>query len=284
MSLVVSPMHDSFVSVIVPTHNRRHTLARALDSVLAQSHSQLELIVVDDGSTDDTVHFLLQHYPQVQVFSQPQQGVSAARNLGIRAATGNWVALLDSDDCWQSEKLSLQLTALAQSNDRWCHTEELWYRHGIRVNAMHKHRKCGGKVYLDCLPLCCISPSSVLMHRTVFEDYGFFNEQLPACEDYDLWLRITAYEAITFVSDPVTIKYGGHDDQLSKKYWGMDRFRLIALYNQLMDPALPKVYRQQTEVVFKKKLAIVRKGAQKRDNQQLLSDIAKRYSEYANCD
>jgi glycosyltransferase involved in cell wall biosynthesis len=277
-------MQDSLVSIIIPTYNRRHTLARALDSVLAQSHSQLELIVVDDGSTDDTVRFLLQHYPQVQVFSQPQQGVSAARNLGIRAATGSWIALLDSDDCWKSDKLSLQLAALAKSNDRWCHTQELWYRHGVRVSAMHKYRKCGGKVYLDCLPLCCISPSSVLMHRTLFDDYGYFNEQLPACEDYDLWLRITTFESVTFLSDPLTIKYGGHEDQLSKKYWGMDRFRLTALYDRLSDPALPEAYRLQTESVFKKKLAIVCKGAQKRNNQQLLNDLADQYVEYAGSD
>lgn len=277
-------MQQSLVSVIVPTHNRRHTLARALDSVLAQSHADIEVFVVDDGSTDGTLAFLTANYPDVHLLSQPQQGVSAARNLGIRAATGSWIALLDSDDCWQPDKLSLQLAALAKSNDRWCHTQELWYRHGVRVNAMHKHRKCSGKVYLDCLPLCCISPSSVLMHRTLFDDYGYFNEQLPACEDYDLWLRITALESISFLSEPLTIKYGGHDDQLSKKYWGMDRFRLTALYNRLSDPALPAVYRLQTERVFKKKLAIVCKGAQKRNNQQLLNDLADQYIEYAGSD
>ena len=112
---------------------------------------------------------------------------------------------------------------------RLCHTEEIWIRNGVRVNQMKKHAKSGGWLFQRSLALCCISPSSVLIHRSLFEDYGDFDESLPACEDYDLWLRITARESVAYVEVPQIYKYGGHEDQLSRAFWGMDRFRIQAL-------------------------------------------------------
>ncbi len=178
------------ISVIIPTYNRAHTLSRALDSVLAQTHPADEVIVIDDGSTDSTVELLQNSYPNVTLIQQQNRGVSAARNSGIRASHSEWVALLDSDDEWLPDKLNKQLALVSQQPEyKIIHSDEIWIRYGVRVNQMKKHIKKGGWIFQDCLPLCAISPSAVMIHRSVFDDVGLFDESLPACEDYDLWLR-----------------------------------------------------------------------------------------------
>jgi len=208
---------------------------------------------------------LAECYPQVEVLEQANRGVSAARNLGIAKARGEWIALLDSDDVWLSTKLERQLAALAAAPaHRLCHTEEIWIRNGRRVNQMKKHAKSGGHIYRKCLPLCCISPSSVLIHRTLFDDVGGFDESLPACEDYDLWLRVTAREPVLFVDEPLIEKYGGHDDQLSRKHWGMDRFRIRALQKILSEEVLDASDEYETRSMLVRKLEILINGAKKR--------------------
>jgi glycosyltransferase involved in cell wall biosynthesis len=256
------------ISVIIPSHNRAHTLPRAIDSVLAQSEPPLEILLVDDGSEDSTRELLATDYPQVRYLYQQNRGVSAARNLGICESRGEWVALLDSDDEWLPGKLAAQRRLLGANSDlRICHTEEIWVRNGKRVNAMKKHAKRGGRVYLDCLPLCVISPSSVVIHRDLLDQLGRFDEELPACEDYDLWLRICAQERVGFVKEPQIVKYGGHEDQLSRAHWGMDRFRITALAKQLENPLLSDQERQATLAIFKKKCEILALGAEKREKQ-----------------
>lgn len=261
------------ISVIVPTFNRRHVLPRALDSVLKQRGAGLvELIVVDDGSTDETADLVRANYPQARLLRQENRGVSAARNVGIQAAQGEWIALLDSDDYWLEEKLARQLAAIAkQPGLRLCHTEEIWIRNGVRVNPMKKHQKSGGSIYQRCLPLCCISPSSVLIHRTVFDEVGLFDETLPACEDYDLWLRVCAREAVLFLDEPLLVKTGGHEDQLSRKHWGMDRFRIRALEKILASERLSPTDREATLALLVRKLEILINGAKKRDNHELMA-------------
>lgn len=217
------------VSVIIPTYNRSTSLLHAVRSVITQSHPPDEIIVVDDGSTDDTADLLHSHFPTVHYHYQKNRGVSAARNAGISAARNTWLAFLDSDDVWHPTKLERQLAAVANSADKVCHTNELWIRNGHNLKQQKKHKKFGGDIFRHCLPLCCISPSSVIIHRDVFEAIGTFDEQLPACEDYDLWLRICARYSVHYIDEPLLTKYGGHDDQLSRRYWGMDRFRIRSL-------------------------------------------------------
>ena len=253
------------VSVVIPTWNRAKTLPRALDSVLAQRLPAHEIIVVDDGSSDETPELIASRYPRIVYLSQTNQGVSAARNRGIRAATGEWIALLDSDDEWLPSKLAEQARLLqAEPELRICHTEEIWIRRGRRVNPMKKHAKSGGDLFLASLPLCVISPSSVLLRRDLFEDYGLFDETLPACEDYDLWLRLCAHEKVGFVETPQIIKYGGHDDQLSRKHWGMDRFRVQALRNIIDHGRLAPEHRRAAIDMLVRKSAILAQGARKR--------------------
>lgn len=252
------------VSVIIPSYNRAHLLPRALDSVFSQTLAAKEVIVVDDGSTDHTEKLIRQRYPQVRYLTQANSGVSAARNLGIAHAHHEWLAFLDSDDEWLPQKLQKQLTAFQTENFLLCHSEEIWIRRGKRVNPMKKHAKTGGWIYQHCLPLCAISPSSVLIHRTLFEQVGLFDETLPACEDYDLWLRICARHPVCYIDKALIIKYGGHDDQLSQKHWGMDRFRIRALEKMLASDALNPPDIQATLTMLIEKLTILANGANKR--------------------
>ncbi|RDH88572.1 MAG: glycosyl transferase [endosymbiont of Escarpia spicata] len=275
------------ISVIIPTYNRVDTLPRALDSVLSQHLAADEVIVVDDGSTDETAELISRRYPQCRYLHQPNQGVSSARNLGIREAQGEWIALLDSDDAWLPQKLQLQSEALKAEPDHLiCHTEEIWIRNGVRVNAMHKHAKSGGFIFDRCLPLCAISPSSVILHRSLFDSVGLFDERLPACEDYDLWLRICATEPVLFLSEPLITKYGGHADQLSHKHWGMDRFRIQALEKIVQDKRLQENDRFAAIEMLLKKAEIMAKGAEKRGKQaraDFYRELQTRYRSHYTC-
>ncbi|MCC6751603.1 MAG: glycosyltransferase family 2 protein [Deltaproteobacteria bacterium] len=269
------------VSVIVPTHDRAALLGRALDSVRAQTRPADEILVVDDGSTDGTRE-LLARYPEVRVLSQQQRGVSAARNVGLRAARGEWLALLDSDDEWRPTKLARQLDALARAPEqRLCHTDEVWIRRGRRVNPMRKHQKRGGFIYRHCLPLCCISPSSVVLHREVLCQVGLFDESLPACEDYDLWLRICLRHPVLFLDEPLLVKYGGHADQLSARYPGMDRFRIQALEGMLELPELVGEEREATRATLLEKLEIYLAGARKRGRHDEVASYEARRARWA---
>lgn len=253
------------VSVVIPTFNRAHLLRRALDSVLGQTHPPHELIVVDDGSTDETASLIRHRYPNVSYLYQSNSGVSSARNRGIKEATGRWIALLDSDDEWLAHKLARQLEALQEvPGMKLCHTDEIWIRNGVRVNPKKKHAKSGGWIFQRCLPLCCVSPSSVLIHRGVFDAVGLFDETLPVCEDYDLWLRVSARFPVLYADEPLTVKYGGHRDQLSLKFWGMDRFRIRALEKILASGILSENDRKAAQSTLTEKLAIYVEGARKR--------------------
>ena len=270
------------VSVIIPTHNRCQLLRRALLSVYKQTIQAEEIIVIDDGSTDGTEEMLGKEFPDVKYTFQENAGVSAARNLGIRQAKGEWLAFLDSDDEWLPEKLEKQLASLENNPEmRICHSDEIWKRDGVRVNAMNKHNKKGGWIFQHCLPLCAMSPSSIIIHRSIFAQVGLFDIALPACEDYDLWLRITARYPVLFIDQPLIVKYGGHDDQLSSKYWGMDRFRIAALEKILVEDCLAIEDQRAAALMLIKKVSIYLQGAKKRNKQEevvVYQQLLDRYS------
>jgi glycosyltransferase involved in cell wall biosynthesis len=273
-------MNKPTVSVIIPSYNRCQSLPRALDSVLAQTRPAEEIIVVDDGSDDGTAAMLARDYPELTCLVQDNRGVSAARNAGIRAARGDWIALLDSDDEWLPQKLERQLQALQQARQSdstaplLVHCDEIWIRKGRRVNPMDKHAKAGGWIFERCLPLCAISPSAVLMARELLTDVGDFDEDLPACEDYDLWLRICSQYPVLYVDEPLLKKYGGHSDQLSRQHWGMDRFRVQALDKLLSAGGLDASQQGQATAMLHEKCRILRLGAEKRGNQALLDELS----------
>ena len=271
------------VSAVIPTFNRGHCLLRAINSVLAQTTPVDEIIVVDDGSDDKTYDLLVKselldmrgQLPNIRYLYQENKGVSAARNLGIKEAENEYIALLDSDDAWAETKIERQALKLEKKNFscRITHTEEIWLKDGQRINPKKKHKKSGGFIFEKCLPLCCISPSSVLLHRTLFNDYGFFDEKLPACEDYDMWLRLCAFEEVLFVEEALTIKYGGHADQLSRAFWGMDRFRVQALEKLINSGKLSTIQRSQALEMLVKKIEILLLGAKKREKKEMIQNL-----------
>jgi glycosyltransferase involved in cell wall biosynthesis len=252
------------VSVIIPTYNRWPMLCEALQSVLAQTYKDFEVIIVDDGSTDQTAQRLARFGATVRLITQPHHGVSAARNSGARSAQGRYLAFLDSDDLWLPQKLAMQTAFMeARPQVAICQTEELWLRCGTRVNPKTRHRKPSGDIFRRSLELCLVSPSAVMLSQALFQEAGGFDEMLPVCEDYDLWLRITASHPVPLLPQALVIKRGGHADQLSRSCWGMDRFRVAAL-QKLLRSGLTGERRQWAIAELERKASILAGGARKR--------------------
>ncbi len=250
------------VSVIIPTYNRADLLPQAVESVLSQSYTDFELIVVDDGSTDSTQEVISEHRKLKYLF-QENLGVSAARNQGIRMARGRYICFLDSDDLWLNDKLKEQIRLMRDHPEiRVSYTDEIWMREGKRVNPGKRHRKYSGWILKRLLPLCLISPSSVMIERGVFAEVGLFDESLPVCEDYDLWLRIGSRMPIYLVEEPLIVKRGGRADQLSHIYWGQDRFRIKALVKLLSQDGVGE--REGVLAVLQEKCRIYGQGCIKR--------------------
>lgn len=253
------------ISVIIPTYNRAAFLREAVASVWAQTETDFELLIVDDGSTDATPQICAAWGARVRYLRQPRRGVSASRNHGRREAAGRFLAFLDSDDLWAPEKLARQRAWLEQHPSvLLCHTDEIWIRNGRRINQKNIHRKAGGWIYPLCLPRCVISPSAVCMRRELFEAVGEFDEELPLCEDYDLWLRVTARHEVGFLEAPLVIKRGGHADQLSQSEWGLDRYRVRALLKMLHHGGLPADWQHATLAMLLQKSHILAQGYAKR--------------------
>lgn len=253
------------VSVIIPTLNRARFLPQAVESVLRQSYRHFELLVVDDGSTDHTAVALRPYLGHIRYLTQDNMGVSRARNRGIRQSHGELIAFLDSDDLWHREKLKRQVEFfLAHPHADVCYTDEIWIRHGRRVNPKKKHAKYSGHIFERVLPLCIISPSSVMLRRSVIDQVGLFDESLPACEDYDMWLRVAHRYPVHFIPQPLITKRGGHQDQLSAKYWGLDRFRVKALEKMLASGRLTTRQRVLVLEQLARRCTILSEGCCKR--------------------
>lgn len=220
------------IDVIIPTFNRAHLITRAVQSVLNQSYQNFHLYIVDDGSSDETAAVLRQYstHPQVTLLTQANKGVSAARNWGVKNSSSAWISFLDSDDEWLPEKLQVQSEFLKHHPEiRFLHAEEIWIRNGVRVNPKQKHSKHSQDILQRSLEFCLISPSTVIMKRELFLQHQGFDEDLPVCEDFDLWNKILMSEEVGFTDQYLIQKYGGHQDQLSTKYVAMDFWRIKSL-------------------------------------------------------
>lgn len=255
------------ITVVIPTHNRYTFLKRAISSVLAQTYSVSEIIVIDDGSTDETFK-IQEDFSSINYIYQPNAGVSSARNLGIKNAKSEWIAFLDSDDEWHQEKIEAQV-AFHKANPEFLmsYTDEVWIRNAKEVKIPKKFHKYGGEIFKHCLSHCIIAPSATLMHNSLFADYGVFDENLEVCEDYDLWLRIAFDKRIGLVGKKLIIKYAGHENQLSFKHWGMDRFRVQSL-EKLLLLAQEEHAQEQLNLIcneLRKKYTLLLKGAIKYD-------------------
>ena len=279
---MVAPMPASnSVSVVIPTYNRRVQVREAVESVLAQRGCEIEVLVVDDGSTDGTDDALADFQGRIRYAKVPHRGVSAARNAGAAVARGRWLAFLDSDDLWMRDKLRAQLAFhAAEPKVLLSQTQEIWIRDGVRVNPCRHHAKPSGDVFVPSLERCLISPSAVMIRRDLFLDSGGFAEDLPVCEDYDLWLRLSCRQRVGLIDRDLVVKRGGHPDQLSRQYWGMDRFRVIAIDRLLSAQVLDGRRRAAAQRVLRDKCRILAQGAARRGREEearSFLDLAERH-------
>lgn len=253
------------VSVIIPSFNRRAFLEEAVQSVVMQTLTGWELIVVDDGSTDTTWQWI-QSQPYIHgIRHETRRGPSAARNSGASIAKAPYLAYLDSDDLFHPSKLEAQIEFFENNPDvALCHTNEMWIRNGKTLSQKPKHEKKGGDIFEHCLPLCRISPSAAMIRSDVFKSLGGFDTELEIAEDYELWLRLTAYYPVGFITDPLTIKRGGHADQLSEKYGMIETFRVEALCRVIEKCALTPEQHRAAVKELHKKCNIVAVGCKKR--------------------
>lgn len=266
----------ALVAVIIPVYQRTLYLEAALASVARQSFADWRAYIVDDGSTNPEIKQILKRWShkdqRFHLLRQVHGGVSAARNLGLAVSREPWIALLDSDDEWHPDKLSVQLTHAEQNPGLW-HTEERWLRRGVRVNPKKKHAKGGGDQFAPSTRLCVISPSAALFPRQALSRWGIFDETMPVAEDYDLWLRVTAHEQVGFVTEALTIKKGGHANQLSRRplldYWQVKALNKILRFGELNQNKKAIALEQMHS-----KMEILEKGAHKNGNHSLLNLLA----------
>ena len=275
------------ITAIIPTYNRAQWLPEAIRSVLTQTSEVKELIVVDDGSTDETQSMLnsdpfreAREREKLRVIHTENRGVSAARNTGVRESQGEWIAFLDSDDHWLPKKIETQRGFHEKyPHLRVSHTQENWVRNGKRVNACLHHSKDGGDLYLRSLELCFISPSTLMIEKDFFNELGGFDEQLRAAEDYDLWLRITAENDIGFCPQALTQKHGGHADQLSGER-GLDRYRVLAMEKMLNHPRLKPEYRDRTLEQLIRRYELLEKGFRKHGHEEEANGFQQRLKDW----
>jgi glycosyltransferase involved in cell wall biosynthesis len=269
------------VSVIIPTYNRASFLKRAIESVDKQSLSCAEIIIIDDGSTDNTRELIPTIKEKVRTpivtLQTENRGVAAARNLGIANARYNIISFLDSDDHWKRKKIEKQYnTFTSQSRYQICHTREKWLRRGVHLNQKRKHIPRHGDIFSHCLELCAVGMSTVMIEKKLIEEVGGFDETMRCCEDYDLWLRVGTTHEFLLIDEPLIVKEGGREDQLSSIYrLGMDERRIYSIKKLLDSGTLSVSQNTLAMLEFEKKINIFANGSLKHGK----TEIGNRYLE-----
>ncbi|RHX84616.1 glycosyltransferase family 2 protein [Leptospira stimsonii] len=263
-------MNSLPITVVIPTYNREEKVLKAIKSVLRQTGLPQEILIVDDGSTDATVSNIRERFSnsleRIRILSLEHRGVSFARNRGVEEARNDWIAFLDSDDEWLPEKLKRQWETLqGLPQIRILQSLEIWIRNGKRVNPPDYLQKKDGWIFDKSLEFCAVTPSSVLLRKDLYLENGGMDEDLPACEDYDLWLRISSQNPIALLSEELLIRYGGHEDQLSFRYPVMDRFRIYSILKLLNTQLLTEKQREQAKAILFIKWNVLRQGRIKRN-------------------
>ncbi len=242
------------ITAIIPTHNRAEFILQAIRSIQNQSLHVDEIIVIDDGSTDETSELLKDE--DITYIYQVHGGVSKARNRGIKEAKHEWLAFLDSDDLWHKEKIKEHVSLHVNNPDLLASfSDEKWIRGG-KIITKKKHLRKEEPTFLNSLRVCKIGVSTFFVHKTVFEDVGLFDESLKVCEDYDLWLRILTKHQIKLINKELITKQAGHKNQLSFTTPLIDSYRVKALQKQIDNKYKDEVLK---EIAYK--TAILNNGA-----------------------
>ncbi len=262
------------ITVVIPVHNRPILVKTAIKSVLNQTFSLYEIIVVDDGSCDETPNVLKTFEDKIKIITQKNSGVSTARNTGIKLAKFNWICFLDSDDVWENSKLEKQIAFhKLYPHILFSHTNEKWIRDAIEIKQKKQHKKPSGFCFEENLNFCKIAPSTVMIQKSLFEELGYFDESLEVCEDFDMWLRVLKKYEVGLVKEVLTIKFAGHKNQLSFKHHSMDRYRILALLKHSLHLEVKKE--------IKMKLDILLLGAKKHQNEELMEFCKRVFQETA---
>lgn len=251
------------ITAIIPTFNRASYLLEAIESIENQTHKVDEILVIDDGSTDNTKELISSLH--VKYIYQENRGVSSARNLGIALASNDWVAFLDSDDTWNPNKIEIQ-TKFHKENPNLLasFSDEIWIREDKEI-TLKKHQQKEKPTFLNSLRSCKIGTSTFFAQKNFLQQIGGFDEELKVCEDYDLWLRILLENEIGYIAEKLTTKFAKASNQLSFTTAFIDSYRIKALLKHLNTVYADKIC---DEIAYK--LAILKKGAIKHNNEQIL--------------
>ncbi len=249
------------MTVIITTHNRPKLLKRAINSILSQSLLPREILIIDDGS--DLKPNLPEHKLIRYIYKQ-NGGISSARNLGIEQAKYEWISFLDDDDEWEKDKLKTQ-KAFHEQNPyiKASFTDERWIREEKELKVPKKYQKNTKNLFEKALKHCFIAPSSAMIHKSVFEQIGLFDESLKVCEDYDMWLRLLNEYEFGFINQKL-IKKHAHDAEQLGFSQNLDQYRVNSLIKLL--PSLSENRQAQAKKVLEEKLAILIRIAKKHDD------------------
>ncbi len=261
-------MKTTIVSVIIPVFERYERFIEAVESVLRQTFKDFELIVIDDGSKDQRIEWFSlssgAKYIRIEHSGKP----GFVRNRGVEIARGEYIAFLDSDDMWNLKKLEIQLSFMKKNSFRISHTKELWVKNGKLISQKKQKHKREGDIFKDALKKCIVGPSTVMMERSLFEEFGGFREDLEIAEDYELWLRILSKYEIGYINTLLTIKRAGNWPQLSEKYGQIEIFRIEGLKKLIEEKFFQGGKMELAKKELLRKINIYMRGLIKRNKQE----------------
>jgi glycosyltransferase involved in cell wall biosynthesis len=223
---------DALVSVIIPTYNRAHIIGRAIESVLKQTHTNFELIIIDDGSTDNTAEVVKSFDDEriKYIKHERNKGVATARNTGIGVSGGSYIAFQDSDDEWLPQKLEKQMAAFKNASPK----TGIVYSGCLRISGSKKtyiHPPVTtpkeGDIHNSLLAGNFVTSQALIIKRECFEKAGMFNDEYVALEDWELWLRISKYYHFKYINEPLVISYQMPDSLLANQNAFIRGYELI---------------------------------------------------------
>jgi glycosyltransferase involved in cell wall biosynthesis len=272
------------ISVIIPVYNRFEMAKEAVSSVIGQTYRNFEIIIVDDGSIDMTpvIPTYFRDDERVRYIKINHSGMPGlVRNMGVKISKGKYLAFLDSDDLWMESKLEKQIRYLENNPEyKIVHTREAWIRNGKKISQTGFKHKRSGDIFKDALEKCIIGPSTVLIERELYNYLGGFRDDIEIAEDYELWLRLTDFNNIAYIDEPLITKRAGHIGQLSEKYGQIEIFRIRGLQKLVEQKYFSPDNQQMAEQELVKKCRIYAAGCRKRDKideAELYKSIAAKY-------